>query len=273
VYFVSAITSNDGVDATYAFATGKVRNTVQGFWGTTKADLPSGTVEAKPSWGLNYSAELGDTKLRVGYISTKLDLDLPTIEPIFAGLNCLGGALSAFGFQPAASQAFALANKYAIKGMQLSTYSFGVNYDPGQWFVMAEGALFKGDGFLSDSKSGYVTGGYRIKTFTPYVTVASIKSDIPVEAGISTSGLPGGLAGGVVGINAGLNTTLQSFSGSQSSVSLGTRWDFMGNLALKAQYDRLNIGEGSHGRLTNVQPGYQPGGKVDLISISVDFMF
>ena len=273
IYFPAAITSNDGVDATYVIATGKVRNAVQGFWGTSKSKLSAGSAKANPSWGLNYSAEFGSTKLRAGYYATKLDLDLPTLEPIFAGLNGLGTALSAFGFQPAASQAFALADQYSLKGMQLATYSLGASYDPGQWFVTAEGSMFEGDGFLADSKAGYVTGGYRIKTFTPYITVASLESDIRFVSGISTSGLPAGLAAGAIGINAGVNTTLESFSGSQSSVSLGTRWDFMSNLALKVQYDRVNIDKGSHGQLSNMQPDYQPGGNVHLISVAVDFVF
>ncbi|HEY4368233.1 MAG TPA: hypothetical protein VGN07_13450 [Steroidobacteraceae bacterium] len=273
LYYVSSITSNDGVDATYSFPAGHVRNSVQAFWGTAKSDLPTGEAEAKPSWGVNYTAEIGDAKLRAGYIATKLNLHLPSVNPIFAGLDGLGSALSGAGFQSAADQALSLANRYKLDDMQLSTYSLGASYDPGRWFVMAEGAMFKGDGFLADSNSGYITGGYRIKTFTPYLTVAAIKSDIPHEDGISIAGLPVGFAAGATGLNAGVNTSLQNFSGSQHSVSIGTRWDFMSNFDLKVQYDRLSLGENSHGRLTNTQPGFVPGGDVDLVSISVDFMF
>ena len=273
VYFVSPITSNDGFDATYSFTNGKVHSAVQGFWGTTKADLSAGDVKAKPSWGLNYTAEFGNSKARAGFIATKADINISSLDPIFAGLNQLGGALAAFGFQSAGAQAFALEDKYSLKGQKLTTYSVGYSYDPGQWFVMTEGALFVGDGFLSDSKSAYLLGGYRIGKFTPYASVARVKADIPFEPGISTAGLPGPLAAGAVGLNAGLNTTLESFSSSQSGISVGTRWDFMNNFDVKVQYDHIDIDSGSHGRLTNQQPGFVPGGTVDLISVAVDFMF
>jgi hypothetical protein len=84
----------------------------------------------------------------------------------------------------------------------------------------------------------YVTAGYRIAAFTPYLTVAQIKAE-------------------------------------QDSVSAGVRWDFKKNVALKTQYDHLRIGSdsGNTGRLKNVQSDYQPGGKVNVFSLAVDFVF
>jgi hypothetical protein len=59
----------------------------------------------------------------------------------------------------------------------------------------------------------------------------------------------------------------------QSTLSIGGRWDFMRNAALKLQYDHTRIGVGSSGVLTNLQPGFQSGGKVNVISATIDFVF
>jgi hypothetical protein len=45
------------------------------------------------------------------------------------------------------------------------------------------------------------------------------------------------------------------------------------NAAFKLQYDHTRIGAGSSGVLSNLQPGYQTGGKVNVISVTVDFVF
>ncbi len=59
----------------------------------------------------------------------------------------------------------------------------------------------------------------------------------------------------------------------QNTLSIGGRWDFMSNAALKLQYDHTDIGAGSSGVLINLQPGYQTGGKVNVFSATIDFVF
>jgi hypothetical protein len=59
----------------------------------------------------------------------------------------------------------------------------------------------------------------------------------------------------------------------QNTLSIGARWDVLRNAALKLQYDHTRIGAGSSGVLANLQPGFQPGGTVNVISVSVDFVF
>jgi hypothetical protein len=42
---------------------------------------------------------------------------------------------------------------------------------------------------------------------------------------------------------------------------------------LKLQYEHISLGAGSAGTLTNVQPGFQPGGALNVFSAAVDFVF
>jgi hypothetical protein len=54
---------------------------------------------------------------------------------------------------------------------------------------------------------------------------------------------------------------------------VGARWDFMKNVDFKVQVDHMRLGAGSPGTLGNLQPSFQTGGTVNLISATVDFVF
>jgi hypothetical protein len=272
VYQISSITSNDGVDVSYSFSSGSLKNTVQAFYGQSEADLSSGSVKADASFGVNYLAEVGSATFRVGYIRMDLDLDIPSTQPLFDGLNGLGAALNSFGFTTAGGQAIALAKEYNLHESALSFLSVGASYDPGAWFVMSEAIDFGGDNFLSDSRAGYVTAGARFSKFTPYVTLAKVKAFIEHEDGISTAGLPPAFAAGAAGLNAGMNASLNQFRGSQQSAALGVRWDALTNIAIKGQYNYVDVGDNSAGMLT-AQPGYELGSNYSLLSLTVDFIF
>jgi hypothetical protein len=51
------------------------------------------------------------------------------------------------------------------------------------------------------------------------------------------------------------------------------RWDFTKNFDFKLQCDHTRLGPGSPGTLINTQPGFRPGGTLNLFSATVDFVF
>jgi len=280
VYGESTITSNDGIDGAYAMRFGDAINTVSGFYGTSTAKLPNsngGRAKANPSWGINNTLEMGATTLRVGFVSTKMDLVGTRVDSLIAGLNGFGAAASAIpvaSIQAAGAQSYALAQKYALEGISRQTLSIGASYDPGNWFAMGEYGHFVGKGIFGRANYGYASAGYRYGTWTPYATLAENKMTARTETGITTTGLPTQLAAGAAMLNAGVNTLLASAAAeSQKSISLGLRWDFMTNAAAKLQVDHMRLGENASGQLTNKSPSYQPGGKVNLVSAAVDFVF
>jgi hypothetical protein len=59
----------------------------------------------------------------------------------------------------------------------------------------------------------------------------------------------------------------------QSTISAGARWDFTRNADLKLQFDHTRIGAGSTGELINLQPGFALGPRVNLLSVTFDFVF
>lgn len=166
-----------------------------------------------------------------------------------------------------------LADRYGINDKRVSFLGFGATYDPGQWFVMGEWARFKTNSLLGDKVAWYASGGYRFGKVTPYLTYARIKADSPTsDPGLPVTGLPPDFAATAAFLNATLNAQLGLIP-RQSTTSAGLRWDFWRNAALKLQYDRVDLAEGSRGTFGNVQPGFRRGGSVDVYSAAVDFLF
>ncbi len=274
-YGVLSITSNDGIDATYRNQIGAANNTVQAYYGSSTAKLTGDSkVKSNPSWGINDSVELGSLTLRAGYNRFKLDISIPTLTGLYGGLTQFAAAANAVpvaAFKAAGAQALALNQKYKPNGMDLAAVALGASYDPGNWFVMSEFVDLKGDGFLSDSRSWYASAGYRFGSLTPYVTYASTKARISNEPGIDTTGAAP-LAAGAAALTAGINATLEAFTPTQHTSSLGVRWDVMPNVALKAQYDHQTTGQNSKGRLKTF-PGLNPGRDANIVTVAVDFVF
>lgn len=261
VYGVLPITSNDGVDLTYRRQFSTFTSTFQAYYGRAKARLESGSATSRPGWGVNNTVQFGDLTLRAGYSANEVDLDLPGVTTLLGGF----GAFTAIP-GPIGAQAAAIVGRYDTRDIQLGAFSLAASYDPGDWFVMSELVDFRGEGILADSRSWYATAGWRLGSVTPYVTYARTRSSVGNEPGLP---LPAAAP-----LNAGLNATLNNqFNGSQSTTSVGVRWDFMKNVALKAQYDYVDLGPNSAGRFTDVQPAFQRGGHVNLFSLGLDFVF
>lgn len=85
------------------------------------------------------------------------------------------------------------------------------------------------------------------------------------------SAYPPALAAQAAAINAVLGR-LRTHGPVQETLTLGTRWDVAPNLALKGQYDRVDVDEGSNGTFRNIEAGYLPDGS-HVFSLSLDFLF
>lgn len=224
VYQLLPITRDDGVDATYRSNIGNVKNTLMVFTGKDRSTAPDGTPSGmlfkNRQAGIVDMVEYGALTLQASYLRAKLTVPKIMDIPV-----------------PALS-------KYGDSVYQLRQAS--ASYDQGNWFVMGELAKVSYD-LVGDESGWYVTGGWRISKFTPYVTYAQRKQ--------LTDPSP-----------------LLPPSAGQKSVSAGLRWDAIRNVSLKLQYDRINLDANSSGSL-RTGPGFQPGGKVNLVSAVVDFVF
>ncbi len=260
VYSLVPISTSDGVDASYRVKAGRFTHTLQGTYGRSEPRLAAGgTAVAKGAWGLAYSAEFGATLVHVSYHKTALTL--ASYKPLFDAFRQFG------------AEGIAIADRYDPSRKPFEFIGVGATYDPGKWFVTGEWGYTDSHAVLGSRSGWYASGGYRLGKFTPYVTYARAKAESNrSDPGLTLGILPPFLVPTAAGLNASLNANLGSIP-VQQTISVGTRWDFAKSAALKFQFDHTRIGAGSPGTLINIQPGFQTGGKVNVFSTTLDFVF
>lgn len=265
LYRLVPVTSNNGIDATYRVPVGAATNTFQMAAGESDTKFPNsgvfgaGTGKARGQVTLVDTFERGPLTVRASYSQSHLTV---------AEFNPLFDAFRQFG-----PQGTAIADKYDLNNRIVSSRGLGASYDPGSWFVTAEWGRANTHSVLGDRTGWYASSGYRFEKFTPYIIYAqAIANSSTSDPGLTVSALPPPLAGPAASLNAALNSLLHMIV-VQNTVSVGGRWDFVKNAAFKLQFDRTRHGAESSGTLNNLQPGFQFGGKVNVLSVTIDFVF
>jgi hypothetical protein len=254
------IDTSDGLDASYKLHLGDFIDTVVASYGNETSATPAGGNNvARRLLVIANTLERGAATVHIAYQQTYLTVD--ALEPLFDAFRQLG------------PQGTALAAKYDVDNRLIRFIGVGAMYDPGRWFALGEWGVTDYYSVLGKNTAWYVSGGYRIAKFTPYMTYGAIQADDSTSVtALNVAALPPYLAGPAVGLSAALNSILAS-SAAQRTITVGLRWDFLKNLDLKLQADHTRLGANSPGTLINVQPGFQPGGTVNLFSAAIDFVF
>ncbi len=223
LYHQLSIPSSDGVDAMYRAEIGDAVNTFKTIYGRNTLDRPNSVTTSKEMWGIFDTLEYGQATYHAGY------------------------------------QQRMSSTEYTLTGttgpwIQNSDLSLGANYDPGDWFVMSEW-IQRRSAFMSSAM--YISAGYRINKFTPYLTHSQNSSGSFIQSSPPPSAYD-----------------LQLANRAQSTDSFGVRWDFMRNFDFKMQYDRVTLSDNSNGYLINVPANViLYGTTFHVISAVVDFVF
>ena len=266
LYSMVPVTSSDGVDASYRVTLSPTTSdTIEVTGGRSDAHFPpsqglgTGTAEVRRIFAIANTLDSGFASARLNYGQARLTIpEYRVFEDAFRQFGPAGAAI---------------ADRYGVDNKLVKFVGAGVSYDPGPWFAMAEWAQFDTHSIIGKKSAWYVSAGHRWNKFTPYATYAKLNGlSNTTDPGIPLAGLPPPVAAGAAQLNAVLNSQL-SVLPSQSTVSLGVRWDLLRSAALKLQYDRVALGSGSHGVFGNIQPGFEPGSTVHLISATFDFVF
>ncbi|RFP17157.1 hypothetical protein D0T25_24045 [Duganella sp. BJB488] len=262
VVYRTAMSHYDGAETRYKFTVGGAALTAQALFGTTGTDIASNPAGGEATklklhnfTGLNLQGDYGASSARIGLMTSTMTLKNSGLAGIFDAYRAQGDT--------------ALATTYDANGSRTSYIALGYTYDPGNWFVQSEiTKLFGSKSMVPMYTSGYVSGGYRFGNFKPYVTLGRFRTDSDTSIGSADPGVAA--FGGAQVINALLGNGISS---SHSTLSVGARWDFKDNMALKVQVDHTKNDAHSNGGLKNLQPGFIPGDSYRLISAAVDFVF
>ena len=254
------ISSSDGIDATLHWDLGGVHNVSQVLYGHDDVDVTAPLYAyGRGLVGMSNTSDWGSLSVRVNMIRAEVTTN--------AGSQ-LFDALNAFG-----ESGRALTRRYAIDHKQASMVNVGVNYDPGQWFLMAEAGRTRTRSLLGTTHNAYVSAGWRWHAFTPYATWSRVRATGSTsENGLPLDGLPPALSAQVAAVNGGLNNLLAT-AAQQTSIAAGVRWDLWTNAALKLQCDRVKPVGGSRGTLINPTPAFRSDRAFNVASVALDFVY
>jgi opacity protein-like surface antigen len=260
VYGVLPLGNSDGADLSWRWNGESLRSTTQVLYGRTDVPLFDGArLRGHRIAGLSHTVEQGALSARASVITSRLSVSL--FPELFDALD---------GFGP---QGRDMARRLRIDDKRASAMSIGLNYDPGQWFAMAEAGRSKVDGYLGSTRSAYLSGGWRHRNLTPYATWARVWGRLPAgAAALPLAGLPASYAAAGATLNTAVATMLRAVP-SQSTLGAGLRWDLASNLALKLQHERVTTRSGSRGMFINTVRDYQSGHTAQVTSAALDFVF
>lgn len=247
--------TTDGLGLLYTRHFGDVNYTFYGTYGEDDSRFPGGShTKSRESFTLSNTFEYKDTSFRASYSRVKLTIQ--DVDDLFEIYRAFG---------PEGEEIY---DEFSIHDRELSQLALGVWHDPGKWFVGGEWSHTFSDTFIPPGNSWYITGGYRFNKLTPYLTYAQTRTShgtLPLLS--SASGPPF--------VVDPLNNLLISLvrPSRQSTITLGTRWDFAENAAFKVQLDHIMTEENSTSLLFNVQPNFDEGDSVNVLSLTMDFVF
>jgi hypothetical protein len=263
VYDLIPVTNNDGIDVVWRVRALDATHTVHATYGRSEATTSPRGMEPVVSTSdqqltVRYGIEKGPVTAYANYGRDRLTV---------RGFEGLMDAFATFG-----PRGEALTVRYGTVDKRGTFYGVGATLDPGRWFAMAEWARVENPSLLGTRTGMYVSGGLRLGLLTPYVTWANADvNSATSDAGLDLALLPPPAVPAAAGLNAALNGILAS-TADQSTFAQGLRWDFAPSLTFKLQHERIHLSPGSSGSLTNIQPGFQPGGTVRVISAAVSFV-
>lgn len=156
----------------------------------------------------------------------------------------------------------AAAESLRTEGKASRFLSMGIVYDQGPLQVQGMLNRIRHDtSVFQDSSAGYLLAGYRIGIVTPYTGVSwwktKQKTGLPPVSDPFLSGMyQAFIAGAKV---------------DRTTYTLGARWDFALNTALKFQWDAIRANRDTSFSFSNVTPAWN--GKTDVLTVTLDFVF
>lgn len=268
----------DGGDVTYSLpdATGVWR--IKGLAGRVKAAITTGigydyTLEGNDLRGLALIREQGPLKARIGY--SRFHIQNPAALPsqLTAGLNQIATDPGVVAFYPdIATEALAhLDALNSLEGAQINYASAGFAYDDGRWVAQVEVSdLSSNTKIFPKGQQGYASVGYRIGDFMPYVMIGGSRSPAAAKAVTSWEAALGAAAGS---LQSGALAARNAQRSEQSSLSLGVRWDFNDQAALKLQWDHVRVRDHGWGVWSSRSGSDGAAGSANLLTATVDFVF
>lgn len=216
------------------------------------------------------SREEGGWLLRASIARARIDFDQTEIQAGLAFLGQLGG----LPLPAVANEARLLRERLGANGIPALFTELGVRYESAGWQWSAE-LVRVSAAPLTTENTAYTTLGYRLGDWTPYVgygvsrsSTAMLSAPVWQDALTPVIGPAGAAQAQLLGTVA--TSVLNGARLEQSSWSLGVRWDFHPQAALKLQWDHVRIPAGGASLWTGSDG---TAARANVATAVVDFIF
>ncbi|MBS0353258.1 MAG: hypothetical protein JSR83_05075 [Proteobacteria bacterium] len=253
VYSLNPLSDIDGADALYRRQFADTDVELHAYTGSSAMNIRGGSANLDKIRGLKASFSRRGLTAQISY--ARADMSLRWSDAYFLSLR---QALIATGHD-------AIVPELSGTDGKTSFMSAALQYDQDRLLLIAEIARRNVDRYIDTALGWYVTAGYRTGAFMPYLTLARQREVSPVSTAATGVAV---LDDGLAAFNAGRNKA-------QRSIGAGLRWDAGRNVAVKAQFERIQPGPGGLGiLLPNQLTDYlKPDGPTYVLSLAVDFVF
>ena len=155
----------------------------------------------------------------------------------------------------------------SIDGTSTHYYSAAVAYDTSDWIIQSELGVVDANSIIPSPISGYLSIGRKLGSVTPFIVGAwshtrggRLKMPTPALSLFNQLQQDG-------------QYVFNQFHTSQQTLSIGARWDIKPKVALKMQWDKTWVDEYGSLLLDRTNGALAEKQKLDMLSISVDFLF
>jgi len=296
VYSQNPLTHLDGGNVGTKFDVGGGILSLGASGGRVKDSLNQAGVSGSGKYG-NLGYEIGSSTVALAYGAFRMNMALPSVAQFQTQLVDPYGAMLGYPV-----------DKFVTHDMRGHLIDLGYSYDPGTWLFQTEYVQRVSEKPLVPSThSWFALAGYRLGKFTPYASLSKIttqlhstdytQAQVPAQLQaayygcLATPGMTQNtcnlaipqfvptatLAGTINFVDAMLNKQMgEHFD--QHTVSVGVRYDFYKNLALKAQYDRISKPASSVGQFVTPAGGFASSWSdysktVSILTVNLDFVF
>jgi len=233
--------SLNGADISYNIDQGDVQWRIKAQGGKSyfavDMDRDTNNFETGDLCTLTLTRQSGPFKIKAGYSQFTSLNEAKILEPLHAGLEAMAAAADSLSLPDIKAEALSLRNEISFKDNDVSYMTLGTSYDDGTLIAQAEiGRTAVSRDFMPNGEMGYLSIGYRVEDFTPYCTLSFIEPGAALNKSISDwSALE------AEPFHSQIIDISNSTRGEQYTYSLGLRWDFNNQAALKLQWDNAHI--------------------------------
>lgn len=270
--------SVDGADIAYVIPQGEARWRFKAQAGHSGSGIPigDGQLDFKTDnlVSLTASRRSGPWETKLGY-STFTSRNEVTPESAGGGLAALQQGMADIALVTAtlapeiSREAADLRRQLSFKDARIRYLTFGTAYDDGQWLIQAELArTTSSHKIVPHGTMGYAAVGYRTGDWMPFVAVSASRPGNSLRSASADWSIIGQSATQATAI-----TVLNSTRMDQTTLSLGTRWDFQKRAALKLQWDATRIAPHGYGLLFKDPVLETRSSRMNQLSITLDFVF